>query len=161
MLEKLDFMMRFWTLNARYGALGASLSAVEQIELLSLIRLMTTDHALPEPGSVSLSVPGLSVQLTAPQGFLNGELKMVCAGGLIVTCGSPLPTGQRTLLRLADTLAEIEYTIPCVVSWTYMGAPSTMALRVDGAPARMTVESPSPGLWRSSRAPAEALPGPT
>lgn len=149
MLEKLDFMMRFWSLHARYGALGAPLSAIEQIELLSLIRLMATDYPLPEPGPLPRTESGLSVQLTAPGGFLKGELMMVCAGGLIVACSSPLRAGQSTLLRLADAETELEYTIPCVVSWMYVGAPSAMALRVDGAPARMNVEGLMPGMWRS------------
>jgi hypothetical protein len=149
MLEKLDFMMRFWSLHARYAALGAPLSAFEQIELLSLIRLMSTDYPLPEPGPLPRAEPGLAVQLTAPGGFLKGQLKVVCAGGLVIACSSPLRAGQSTILRLADAETEVEYTIPCVVSWTYAGVPSAMALRVDGAPARMNVESPMPGMWRS------------
>lgn len=149
MLEKLDFMMRFWSLRARHGALSAPLSAIEQIELLSLIRLMSTDHALPEPGLLPRAEASLAVQLTAPGGFLQGELRMVCAGGLVVAMRSPLRTGQSTLLRVADTEAGIEYTLPCVVSWSYTGSPSTIALRVDGAPARMNAAPLTPGVWGS------------
>src|SRR5262249_38730949 len=49
MLDKLDFMVRFWQLRARHDAIGAPLSAFERVELLSLIRLMAQDLRLPEP----------------------------------------------------------------------------------------------------------------
>jgi hypothetical protein len=149
MLEKLDFMMRFWGLHARYGALGAPLSALEQIELLSLIRLMSTDHPLPEPGPLPRTEESFLVQLTAPGGFLRGELRMVCAGGLVVAVTAPLRTGQSTIMRIADTETGIEYTLPCVVSWSYTGAPSMIALRVDGTPARMNSLAVTPGVWGS------------
>ena len=149
MLEKLDFMMRFWSLHARYGALGAPLSMPEQIELLSLIRLMSTDHPLPEPGPLPRTDESLAVQLTAPGGFLKGELRMVCAGGLVVAVSSPLRMGQSTILRIADTETSLEYTLPCVVSWSYTGAPSMIALRVDGAPARINVPAVTPEVWGS------------
>ena len=150
MLDKLDFMMRFWSLFARYGAPGAPLSAVEQIELLSLIRLMSTDLPLPEePGPELRSVSGISVELTAPGGFLKAELKLVCASGFVVACSQPLRAGQSTILRLTDAGTELEYAIPCVVTWTYAGTPAAMALRVDGAPVRLSLENLTPTLWRS------------
>lgn len=149
MLEKLDFMMRFWDLMARHGPIGGSLSSVEKIELLSLIRLMSTDLPLPEAGPPPRFDTSTPVQLTAPGGFLGGELRMVCAGGLVIACEAPLRVGQSTLLRLANEESGVEYTLPCVVSWSYLGTQAAMALRVDGIPARVSAIAPEPGMWRS------------
>src|SRR5688500_10659642 len=43
LLDKLDFLVRFWELKARNGSLGAPLAPNEQIELLSLMQLVTGD----------------------------------------------------------------------------------------------------------------------
>jgi hypothetical protein len=149
MLEKLDFMVRFWQLRARHEALGAPLSGFERVELLSLIRLMATDHRLPDPGPPPKSEAGVPVQLTAPGGFLAGELRLVCAEGVVLACASPLRPGFGTIVRLADAVSGLEYTIPCTVAWSFIGTPSAMALRVDGSPSRMTFAVPQPGMWRS------------
>jgi hypothetical protein len=149
MLEKLDFMMRFWNLMARHGAKGDPLSSVEQIELLSLIRLMASDLPLPEAGPPPLFDTSTPVELTAPGGFLRGELRMVCASGVVIACAAPLRVGQSTLLRLADEEGGVEYTLPCVVCWSYRGAQPAMALRVDGVPTQMNAVDPEPGMWRS------------
>jgi len=149
MIEKLDFMVRFWQLRARHKALGAPLSAVERIELLSLLRLMATDLRIPDPGPPPRTEHGVPVQLTAPGGFISGELRLVCADGVLVACATPMRAGHSTILRLADAVSGVEYTLPCVAEWTYIGSPSCMALRVDGAPARLMFAIPERGMWRS------------
>ena len=149
MIEKLDFMVRFWQLRARHDALGEPLAASERIELLSLLRLMSTDQRLPDPGPPPRTDQGIPVQLTAPGGFLTSELRLVCADGIVLACASPLHAGQSTIVRLADAVVGVEYTLPCVVVWSHVGTPSAMALRVDGAPARLTFAIPEPGMWRS------------
>ena len=148
MLEKLDFMVRFWQLRARHDALGAPLRASERLELLSLLRLMATDLRLPDQGPPP-RVEGVPVQMTAPGGFLAGELRGVCADGIVVACASPMRAGTSTIVRLADAVSGIEFTLPCVVEWSHVGVPSAMALRVDGAPSRTAFEVPEPGMWRS------------
>lgn len=149
MLEKLDFMVRFWNLKARHGDVASPLSRLEQVELLSLMRLMATDHPLPEAGPPPRSQLAIPVQLTAPGGFVKGQLRLVCGGGLVVACEEPLRAGKSTLIRIADTLDEIEYTLPCVVAWSYTGSPGAMGLRVDGVPTRLDVATPSLPVWRS------------
>ena len=52
MMEKLDFLVRFWELKARHDLVGEPLSASEQIELLSLLQLVTGDLELPRPGTL-------------------------------------------------------------------------------------------------------------
>ena len=138
MLDKLDFMMRFWDLKARHESLGVPLSPVERIELLSLLSLMATDDPLPDAGPPPRSEHALDAQLTAHGSFVAVEVRMVCARGLVVACITPLQPGQSTVIRLADDATGVEYTVPCVVEWATVGSPSAMALRVDGAPARMS-----------------------
>jgi hypothetical protein len=147
-LEKFDFMVRFWNLRTRHDALGAPLSPFEQIELLSLLNLMASDHPLPEAGPPG-GDHGVPVQLTAPGGFLAGELRVVCAHGIVIACASPLKPGQSTVVRLADAVSGVEYTLPCVVEWAFVGEPSSMALRVDGEATRVSFAAPDPGMWRS------------
>jgi hypothetical protein len=149
MLEKLDFMVRFWQLRARNSDLGAPLSALERVELLSLLRLMSSDAPLPEQGAPPRTDQGVPVQLAAPGGFLSAELRLVCAEGMLVACASPMRSGQSVIVRLADPVSGVEYTVPCTVEWAHVGTPSAMALRVDGAPSRMSFAIPAPGMWRS------------
>ena len=53
MIEKLDFLVRFWELKARHATLGEPLGQDEQRELLSLLQLVTGDMHLPEIGRAS------------------------------------------------------------------------------------------------------------
>ena len=153
MLDKLDFMVRFWRLRARHGALDLPLSAFERVELLSLMQLMATDQQLPDAGPPPRSEHGIPVQLTAPGGFISGELRMVCPEGIVIACRSQTTAGQRTIVRAADAIAGVEYAIPCVVAWVYAGPPGAMALRIDGAPTRTTVAMPELNGWRTSLSP--------
>lgn len=146
MLEKLDFMVRFWSLRARYGA-RAPLTAMERGELLSLLSLMVTDDPMPDPGQARGD--GMPVQIAARGGFLAANLLHVCSAGLLVLAPAPLPVGQSTMVRIAHAESGVEYTLPCIVDWTYPGTPTTMALRVDGAPTRMTCAPPEAGTWAS------------
>ena len=151
MLEKLDFMMRFWDLKARHESLGAPLTPVERIELLSLLGLMATDDPLPLAGPPPRSEHALEAQVTTHGGFVGVEVRMVCARGLVVACLTPFPKGQSTVVRLVDDATGVEYTVPCVVEWGIEGTPSAMALRVDGAPARMAfVDEPEGLAWGSA-----------
>lgn len=145
MLEKLDFMVRFWDLRARHAA-HAPLTPLERGELLSLLSLMVTDDPMPEPSPV-MRGDGMPVQITARGGFLAADLRHVCSAGLVVTTEVPLSVGQSTVVRVADADSGVEYTLPCVVEWTFVGAPTTIALRVDGAPTRMTCTTPEVGTW--------------
>ncbi len=147
MFEKLDFMMRFWHLRARFGDPRGGLSASERIELMSLMRLMATDHALPDPGPPPRTEEGFLVQMTSQHGFVAGELRLVCAGGVVVACHTPMPVGQSTLVRVADEDSGTEYTLPCLVEWGFVGNPSAMALRVDGVPAQRRVALQESGVW--------------
>ncbi len=149
MLDKLDFMVRFWRLRERHEALETPLLPSERVELLSLLQLMATDQQLPAPGPLVFSEGGIPVQLTALGGFLAGELRFVCPEGIVITCRAPMVRrGQITVVRMADAIAGVEYTLPCVVAWTFNGAPASMALRVDGVPTRTGFAMPELSVWQ-------------
>ena len=90
MLDKLDFMVRFWKLRERHEALETPLLPSERVELLSLLQLMATDQHLPAAGPLVFSEGGIPVQLTVGGGFLAGELRFVCPEGLVITCRAPM-----------------------------------------------------------------------
>jgi hypothetical protein len=109
---------------------------MERIELLSLVNLMATDDPLPPAGPAPSSRRALSATVTSGGGFVGAELRMVCARGLVVACKTPLVAGERTIVRIADESGGVEYVVPCVVEWSHPGSGGSMALCVDGAPAR-------------------------
>jgi len=151
MLDKLDFMVRFWRLRARHEALDTPLSASERVELLSLLQLMATDQHLPLPGPPPFSEGSIPVQLTVGGGFLAGELRLVSPEGIVISCKAPMMrAGQSTIVRMADAIAGVEYTLPCVVVWTFNGTSGSMALRVDGLPARTSFAMPELSVWQPS-----------
>jgi len=56
---------------------------------------------------------------------------------------------------------DVEYTLPCVVAWAYVGTHTTLALRVDGGPTRKSFAAPRSGprsmpLGRTDPAPVPA-----
>jgi hypothetical protein len=160
-LEKLDFMVRFWDLKARHAAAGAHLTAQERGELLSLISLMASGDPLPEPGPAP-HTDGVIVEMTARGVFLAAELRLVCAGGLVLASFVALPPGQSTLVRVVDPASGMQYTLPCVAAWSYPGNPTAVALCIDGVPARAHTGTPEMGAWRSPIGwsdPAEELVG--
>jgi hypothetical protein len=150
MLDKLDFMVRFWRLRARHEVLEQPLSAFERMELLSLLQLMATDQTLPEPGPPPRAEQSFPLQITAFGGFMSGELRRVCPDGIVIACSAPLTAGQSTMVRLVEAIAGVEYVLPCVVVWSYAGSPSAAALRIDGVPTRASFAMPELSVWRSS-----------
>lgn len=119
-IDKLGFLVRFWELRARHATLGEPLGGREQLELLSLMQLVTGDFKMPEPGTCARPANALPAQLI-------GE------GTILARSMSP---GERVIVRTADAVSGVEYALPCTVSWVYDGSPVIMALVVDGIPTR-------------------------
>jgi len=144
-MEKLDFLVRFWQLRARYETLGVPLSRHERLELLSLLQLL----AAREERSIDPSRRGIPVQLAAGSGFLAGDLKDLSPERLVVGAIEPLPVGQRTVLYAADAVSGVEYGVPCLVSWSRDDEPCLIGLVPDGLPARSDFTVPTSWLFRS------------
>jgi hypothetical protein len=136
MLEKLDLMVRFWELTARNATVGQPLTRDEQVELLSWMQLITTDMQVPGPGPLARNDSALPAQVIGAGTSSAVELRAVLARALLVTSAMPLPVGASVLLHATDAVAGVEYVIPCVVKWVHSASPCSVALVVDGIPAR-------------------------
>jgi hypothetical protein len=136
LIEKLDFLVRFWELKARNASLGEPLAGREQIELLSLMQLVTGDLDAPPAGPVDRPRSALPAQMIGDGTILQVEIRNVTAAAVIVSCASTIPAFAPVILRAADAISGVEYALPCKVLWVYRAAPTIVALGVDGIPTR-------------------------
>src|SRR3954452_7079091 len=83
-MEKLDFLVRFWELRARYEAIGLPLTKNERFELLSLLQLGASEDGPSAIEAADTSSRGATVQLTASATFLSGALKDLSSERLVV-----------------------------------------------------------------------------
>lgn len=147
MIDKLDFLVRFWELRARNVSLGQPLAAREQIELLSLMQLVTGDLDVPPAGPVERPRSALPAQIIGDGTILSVEIRSVSAAAVIVSCASLIPPDAQVILRTADAVTGVEYALPCKVLWVYRGSPSILAFSVDGIPTRSVfAEVPEPRM---------------
>lgn len=136
MIEKLDFLVRFWELKARNDSLGEPLGPREQLELLSLMQLVTGGIEPPPMGPVERPKGALPAQMIGDGAILGVEIRAVTAAAVVVSCASTLSLGAHVILRSSDAVTGVEYALPCSVLWVYKGSPSILALAVDGIPTR-------------------------
>ena len=83
-MEKLDFLVRFWELRARYEAIGIPLTKSERFELLSLMQLVASED---EPCLICLAPDGLPSrsQFTVPKsGLWRSPLRIGTTGERVV-----------------------------------------------------------------------------
>jgi hypothetical protein len=132
-IDKLGFLVRFWELKARHATLGEPLSSPEQLELLSLMQLVTGDFQVPHPGTCDRPSNALPAQLIGEGTILAVEVRHVSAAALLVASVKPITLGERVIIRAADAISGVEYVLPCSVCWVYEGGPCIMALVVDVA----------------------------
>ena len=136
MIEKLDFLVRFWELRARHATLGQPLGPQEQVELLSLLQLVVGDTVLPLAGPVGRPRNSLPAQLIGDGTMRTVEIRSVNAAALVLTSSTPMPIGAQVIIRTADAVSGVEYALPCRVMWIHGAAPCTIAVTVDGIPTR-------------------------
>ncbi len=148
MIDKLDFLVRFWELRARNESLGEPLAPREQIELLSLLQLVTGDLDVPAVGPVERPKYAVPAQMIGEGTILPVEIRSVSAAACVVSCAAQsVPEGAQVILRAADAVSGVEYALPCRVLWVYKGAPTILALSVDGIPTRKVfAEVPEPRM---------------
>ncbi len=160
MIDKLGFLVRFWQLRARHASRGEPLTAAEQLELLSLMQLVTSDLRMPVPGPCSRPSNAIAGQLIGEGRLVPVEVRHVCAAALLLGCRpvgrAPAP-GEHVILRAADAVSGVEYVLPCSVEWVHGGAPSAAspsatgatliaAVVVDGVPTRSELAEAEPPL---------------
>ena len=147
MIEKLDFLVRFWELKARNASLGEPLAPREQIELLSLMQLVLGDLEAPSMGPVERPKGALPAQLIGDGIILAVEIRAVAASAVVVSCASSVSVGSQVILRAADAISGVEYALPCNVLWVYKASPMIVALSVDGIPTRLVfADVPQPRM---------------
>ena len=150
MIDKLGFLVRFWELRGRHATLGEPLSPGEQVELLSLMQLVTGDFKMPEPGSCARPSNALPAQLIGEGTIQPVEVRYVCAAALLVASVKSVKLGERMIVRTADAVSGVEYVLPCTVAWAYEGSPCIMAVVVDGIPTRSELTTlPEPRVAQS------------
>ncbi|HLK36938.1 MAG TPA: hypothetical protein VKU41_09335 [Polyangiaceae bacterium] len=142
MIDKLGFLVRFWELKARHATLGQPLSDPEQLELLSLMQLVTGDCQLPVPGSCARPSNAIPAQLIGEGTILAVEVRYVSAGALLAASVKAMSLGERAIVRTADAISGVEYVLPCTVAWVHEASPCIIALVVDGIPTRSSLTTP-------------------
>lgn len=150
MLDKLDFLVRFWELKERHASSGAPLTLAEQRELLQFLQLASHEGETPKAGPVERDPTAIPAQVIGDGGMQCIELRDVSSAALLIASAAPLRVGAQVVLRAADAVSGYEYALPCRVMWAYSGAPCTMALAVDGVPRRssfMAMPLPSSLSW--------------
>jgi hypothetical protein len=151
-IDKLGFLVRFWELRARHAMLGEPLSAPEQLELLSLMQLVTGDFKMPPAGTCARPPNAIPAQLIGEGTILSVEVRYVCAAAVLVASVKSMTLGERVIVRTADAVSGVEYALPCTVAWAYDASPCIMALAVDGIPTRSDlVTLPDPHVSRDLR----------
>jgi hypothetical protein len=135
-IDKLDFLVRFWELRARSERMGEPLAASEQVELLSLMQLVTSASPRQGAGPVPRDVGAIPAQIIGEGEILAIEVRSVTAAAILIASSSVLTVGARVIVRIADAVTGIELALPCEVTWAYRASPCTMALAVDGIPTR-------------------------
>jgi len=151
-IEKLDFLVRFWELSARHATLGQPLAPSEQLELLSLMQLVNADARVPSASHAVATDEAIPAQMIGEGVIVAVELRDVSAFGLRVACADTMEAGARVVVRAADAVSGVEYALPCSVAWVHRGAPNTIALVVDGVPSRKNFFSPVDAQARSALA---------
>ncbi len=151
-IEKLGFLVRFWELQARHATLGHPLGPQEQIELLSLMQLVTSDCKMPQAGPVQRTRGALPAQIIGEGAITPIELRSVSAAAILIASSARMAVGSRVIVRVADAVSGIEFALPCSIVWAYEAAPCTMALVVDGIPTRSDFASPPDAHARSALA---------
>ena len=148
MIDKLDFLVRFWELRARHASLGRPLGPHEKIELLSLMQLVASDLEMPAEGPIDRPRTALAAHMIGDGAICPVEICWVSAAALAVSGASPVPVGAHVILRATNAILGIEYALPCSVLWVYKAFPTTLALSVDGIPTR-TIFADLPEPWMS------------
>jgi hypothetical protein len=151
MIDKLGFLVRVWQLRGRHATLDAPLTSAEQVELLSLMQLVTGEFKVPSPGTCARPANALPAQLIGEGTILAVEVRHVSAAALLVAGAKSMSMGERVIVRTADAVSGVEFVLPCTVAWVHNGSPCIMALVVDGIPTRSELAASGDAVASAAR----------
>jgi hypothetical protein len=100
------------------------------------MQLVTGDCKMPPPGTCARPANPLPAQLIGEGTILAVEVRYICAAALLVASVKAMTLGERVIIRTADAVSGVEYSLPCTVAWVHDGSPCIIALAVDGIPVR-------------------------
>lgn len=125
--------------------MDVSLDEADGARLLGLGRLLKGEYlGVERPGAATLLHP-IPAQFTRPAGFGAGEIRSVSANGMAVVTAHPSSIGERTIVRIADPLAGVEYVFPGKVVWVH---DNVMGVGFDGVPSKAPFLLPTRTGWR-------------
>ncbi len=100
------------------------------------MQLVTGDFKMPPPGTCARPAHPLPAQLIGEGTILAVEMRYVCAAALLIASAKSMALDERVVIRTADAVSGVEYTLPCTLAWVHEASPCIMALVVDGIPMR-------------------------
>jgi len=144
-MNLLDIVFEHQELLHRKQSVDAPLDDAENARLLGLDRLLKGEYLGVEQPSLATLLHPIPAQFTRPGGFGAGEIRSVSANGMAVVTSHPAAIGERTIVRIADPLAGVEYVFPGKVVWVH---DNVMGVGFDGLPTRAPFLLPTRTSWR-------------
>src|SRR5688500_2335942 len=130
MLHLLDMIYEYQLLRTKEERLQIPLDDEERARVIGLERLLVGDP--PPRGEARRKTPRLleplPVQFTLPGGFGSGEIRNISGGGMAIVTARPPAIGTRTIVRVADATAGVEYVFPGRVVWRAVDGKPTMGV---------------------------------
>src|SRR5580692_3556837 len=108
-IEKIDFLIRFWELKARSETSGDPLAPGEQVELLSLMQLVTTSQKVQAAGPVPREAGAIPGQVIGDGAIQPIEIRNVTAAAILVAATTVLSVGAQVIVRIADAVSGVEF----------------------------------------------------
>jgi len=135
MNDLLDIVYEYRLLLAKAEQLQIPLDDSETSRLVSLAKMLEGEAPSMEARRRMPRLPCPSMlQLTVPGGFATGEIRNISGGGLAILSRAPVVVGARTIVRITQVTAGLEYVFPCRVAWKTTDARPMIGLEFDGVP---------------------------
>jgi len=142
-IEKIGFLVRFWELRGRHATLGLPLGPSEQIELLSLMQLVTADFKMPAAGPVGRPRTALPAQLIGEGAIVPVEIRKVSAAAVVVASLATIEDDARSTASRCGATSGGRSTCRCRAACRWGGESGSSG---SGGPPRPSLP-PRKALW--------------
>lgn len=144
-MNLLDIVYEHQALLHRKQSMDIPLDESENARLLGLDRLLKGEYLGVARPTLATMLHPIPAQFTRSGGFGAGEIRSVSSNGMAVVTAHPCDVGQRTIVRIADPLAGVEYVFPGKVIWVH---DNVMGVGFDGLPTKAPFLLPTRSGWR-------------